>query len=216
MLSKWIEALLRDRDERVELERKREEAGAPVQVVGPQEASMSARRKGREGLSIQEALFVEAYLACNCNGTEAARRAGYKGDGDTLEVQASRRLTRANVRDALDARRQKAAVGAWETLQRLSDHARASIEDFLDDACSLDLTKAREAGKRPLVKELTERIIPTKDGDIRQTTITLHDAQTALITLMKHHGLLKDDLRAGRDAEEPARARRDADSGIRR
>ncbi len=35
---------------------------------------MSARRKGREGLSIQEALFVEAYLACNCNGTEAARR----------------------------------------------------------------------------------------------------------------------------------------------
>ena len=39
---------------------------------------------------------------------------------------ASRLLTRANLRDALDARRQSIAVGAWETLQRLSDHARAS------------------------------------------------------------------------------------------
>ena len=47
------------------------------------------------------------------------------------------------------------------------------------------------------MKELTQRIIPTDDGDIRQTTIKLHDAQAALLALMKHHGLLKDDLRAG-------------------
>jgi hypothetical protein len=99
----------------------------------------------------------------------------------------------ANVRDALDARRRKYAMDAFETLQRLTDHARASIGDFLDDACTIDLKMADEQGKLPLVKELTERIIPTEDGDIRQTTIKLHDAQAALLALMKHHGLLKDD-----------------------
>ncbi len=46
-------------------------------------------------------------------------------------------------------------------------------------------------------KELTERITSTQDGEIRTTTIKRHDAQAALITLMKHHGLLKDDLGKG-------------------
>jgi len=38
----------------------------------------------------------------------------------------------------------------------------------------------------PLVKELTERII------------RLHDAQAALLALMKHHGLLNDDPKGER------------------
>src|SRR5712692_2165956 len=36
-----------------------------------------------------------------------------------------------------------------------------------------------------------------QDGEIRTTTIKLHDAQAAIITLMKHHGLLKVDLGKG-------------------
>jgi hypothetical protein len=66
-------------------------------------------------------------------------------------VAAALALTRANVRDALDARRRKYAMDACETLQRLTDHARASIGDFLDDACTIDLKMADEQGKLPLV-----------------------------------------------------------------
>ena len=40
--------------------------------------------------------------------------------------------------------------------------------------------------KLPLVRELTERII------------RLHDAQAALLPLMKHHGLLNDDPKGER------------------
>ena len=165
---------------------------------------MSARSKNGEGLTIQEALFVEAYLACNCNGTEACRRAGYSGNDNVLAVQANRLLSRAKVSAALDDRRHRYAMDAYETLQRISDHARASIEDFLDDAGSIDLVKAKGLGKMHLVKKLTQRIIPAEDGDIRQTTLQLHDAQAALRDLMRHHGLLKDDV-PGKDTPKSQR-----------
>ena len=71
-------------------------------------------------------------LPANCNGTEAARRAGYKGDGNTLKVQASRLLTRPHVQAALHERRHAIEMDATETLQRLSEIARASAEDFVD------------------------------------------------------------------------------------
>ncbi len=170
---------------------------------------MSARRKDWEALSIQEGLFVEAYLACNCNGTEAARRAGYKGDKATLKVQAHRLLTRANVRDALDARRRQHAIDAYETLQRLTDHARASMEDFLTEG-QIDLKKAEAEGNLALIKKLTERVITTEQGDIRTTTIELHDAQTALALFMKHHGLLETTLKKGDAAKDRAGVGRDA------
>jgi len=43
-------------------------------------------------LSRKQERFVREYDACNGNGTEAARRAGYKGNAKTLSVTASRDL----------------------------------------------------------------------------------------------------------------------------
>lgn len=62
-------------------------------------------RKVRKGLSVQEQRFVDAYLGeANGNATQAARLAGYNGDGNTLKVQGHRLLTSANVRQAIQSR----------------------------------------------------------------------------------------------------------------
>lgn len=57
-------------------------------------------------LSERERRFVDAYMgAAAGNGTEAARLAGYAGKAETLKVQASRLLTKANVQAAIAERR---------------------------------------------------------------------------------------------------------------
>lgn len=158
---------------------------------------MGSRRKGDDGLTDQEGLFVENYLAANCNGTEAARRSGYKGDGDTLKVQASVLLTRPNVRRALEEKRKAISMSASEVVQRHSEIARASIEDVCDPVAYPELAYARESGKAHLIRKLTvtTRTIPQKNAVPiieRNVTVELHNAQEAQRTLMKYHGLLTD------------------------
>lgn len=59
---------------------------------------------GASELSLRELRFIEAYLANGGNGVAAARQAGYRGDANSLKVTASRALSRANVRAALERR----------------------------------------------------------------------------------------------------------------
>ena len=88
---------------------------------------MAPRRKGEDGLTLQEGLFVEHYLACNCNGTEAARRAGYAGADLTLAVQANRLLSRAKVQEALEKRRLTIEMSANEVLAELAKVGRLDV-----------------------------------------------------------------------------------------
>ncbi len=66
--------------------------------------SVSGVTKMSKTLTLKERRFVDAYLgSAGGNATQAARQAGYAGSPDVLKVQASRLLTRANVRAAINA-----------------------------------------------------------------------------------------------------------------
>ena len=141
-------------------------------------------------LTYKQRLFVEKYLGeANGNAVEAARRAGYGGTDGGLRVRAARLLAKANIRAAIDARLDEAALSTSEILARLSEHATASLEHFItlqdgqegDAAYRLDLHKARRLNKLHLVK----KIRPTQHG----IAIELHNPQAALIQLGKYRGL---------------------------
>lgn len=136
--------------------------------------------------------FIDAYFACNWNGVEAARRAGYQGDDATLRVIASTNLTKSNIRSEIDRRLKQHKMGADEVLARLSFIASGSFEDFIDpDSLSIDLKKAKRAEKLGLIKKLKITTVVTShaDRDTQTETIEfeLHDPMKALELLGKHH-----------------------------
>lgn len=160
--------------------------------------------EGQE-LTDKQRVFVEHYLTC-WNATEAARRAGYEGNDNTLGVVGYENLRKPKIADLVEQRISEIAMGADEVLLRLAEQARADVGDFIKidgrGKVSLDLKRAQREGKLRLVKKLT----PTQFG----MKLELHDAQAALVHLGKHHGLFKGDeedwraalAKAGLDASE--------------
>lgn len=131
-------------------------------------------------LTTKQRAFVSRYLANGFNASEAARHVSPEARRpDQLGYEYLRKPEIATViEEAMEA----AAMPAVEVLARLADHARSSMDDFLDDAGAIDLPAARHAGKLHLVKKRGV----TKEGE----SIELYDAQAALALLAKHHGLL--------------------------
>ena len=133
------------------------------------------------GVRDRERLFVEEYLR-GWNANEAARRAGY----GTPEKAAPRVLHRPSVQAAIRQRISEKAMSADEVLLRLAEMARGDMGDFLTDGGSINIAKAREAGKLHLVKSFTEA------GDKSGARIELYDAQAALEKVGKALGLFKE------------------------
>lgn len=149
--------------------------------------------------------FVLEYLR-DFHQRNAAIRAGYSER--SADSTASDLLRNPKIRAAVDLGFQLAAMPAPEVIARLSDMARASADDLLTiyesplhDITghpvlgkdgkpivrywpSLDLEKARERGMLHLVKKVSY----TAHGP----SVELYDAQAALNTLAKYHGLLVD------------------------
>ncbi len=118
--------------------------------------------------------FVTHYLRC-WNGTEAARRAGYRGEEPTLASQASHLLRNSKVRALIDRHLEKMQLSADEVLARLVSHATGDMSD---------LKKAEKLGKLHLISEISYTQYGPK--------IKLYDAQAALEKLGKAHALFKD------------------------
>lgn len=126
-------------------------------------------------------LFIEAYLDC-LNASEAARRAGY-----AKPMQEGYRLLRiADIAEAVQAGLKEKGMPADEVLARLAEHARADIRELFDFDEQGKMTKLNlnRAGPLHLIKSIT----PTAKG----LKVELHDAKSALDTLAKIYGLLKD------------------------
>jgi hypothetical protein len=146
-------------------------------------------------LTLKQELFVEAYLgAAKGNATEAARLAGYKGSDQTLAQVGAENLRKPHIAALIGKRVETEAMEADEVLQLLSDHARASLADFLtfpDNGRSpfVDLAKAQKLGKLHLIKKLDTHELT---GTVK--TIWLHDAQSALALLGKYHKLFVDQV----------------------
>lgn len=138
-------------------------------------------------LNPRQKKFILEYLQC-WNASEAARRAGYSEQ--TAYAIGAENLRKPEVRAEIERRLAESAMSAGEVLARLTDHARSSMVDFLqvegDEDGSIavpNLSQAKERGRLHLLKKFKVG----KAGDI---AFELYDAQKALITLARIHGLL--------------------------
>lgn len=134
--------------------------------------------------------FIHAYID-TLNATEAARRAGYKGNDATLRSVGSENLTKPNIRTEVDRILAERVMTSGEVLARITDTARTSMADFVkidatSGAMTWDFKKAQEAGRLHQIKKISYG----KYG----ITLELYDRQRAEETLARHYGLLKDNL----------------------
>lgn len=146
-----------------------------------------------ERLTGKQARFVDEYIIC-LNGTEAARRAGYKGENYTLASVASENLRKPNISRAIGERLDALAMPANEVLSQLTDIARDDISDAMNSMGALDVSEAIRRGKSHLIKRFKTKVttITEKDGtekEIIETEIEMHDRLAALQTLAKYYDL---------------------------
>jgi phage terminase small subunit len=132
-------------------------------------------------LSNKQQVFIEYYLQ-HWNATQAALRAGYSEK--TAYSTGQRLLKDVEVAAAIQARIDEIKMSSDEVLLRLSDQARGTMADFLNENGFLSLTKAEKAGKLHLIKSYSH----TEKGE----RIELYDAQAALVHLGRHHKLFVD------------------------
>jgi phage terminase small subunit len=135
--------------------------------------------------------FVQEYLR-DLNGTRAALRAGYAPKAARSE--ASRLLTNVNICEAVDAGMDLYAMRPGEIIARLTQHARGSLEPFLDIDEDGELRGFRFAEDAPihLLKKATLVERTYKEVTERTYSIELHDPQAALRDLAKIRGLTVD------------------------
>lgn len=144
--------------------------------------------------------FIDHYII-TLNGTEAARRAKYKGDDNTLGVVAYDNLRKPKIRAEIDRRLRESAMSSAEVLHRLGEQARGTLLHFVtfhgDGTFEVDLDKARRAGVMHLAKEIRQdkKTFTYDDGTTEttiKTTVKIHDAQGALDKLMRYYGMYND------------------------
>lgn len=137
-------------------------------------------------LTAKQAAFAEHYIRCK-NATDSARLAGYAGDDNALAVIGHRNLRNAKIRDEIARLASLQAMPPSEVIERLTEHARIDMSDFIKIQAGLpfiDLEKAKQAAKLHQLKKFKV----TKQG----VEIELYDAQAALVQLGRHYGLFTD------------------------
>lgn len=139
---------------------------------------------GRQGkLTARQTAFIEHYLQ-TWNAAEAARRAGYSPASANRE--GSRLLSNADISEEIAIRLQGLKATTNEVLVRLTQHARGSLQDFVDDLGEIDLATAKKKGLLHLAKR-----IKIQRGKIESVEVELYDAQSALAKLGESHGIFK-------------------------
>lgn len=131
----------------------------------------------------RQRLFVKHYLD-TWNGAESARLAGYSEH--TAKEIARENLTKPHIKAVVDAAITQ-IISKGEVVQRLANIGRIDMGDFVSIKGGLpmiDLDKAEKLGKLNLLR----KIKVTEDS----IEIEPYDAQGALNTLAKMHGLLLD------------------------
>lgn len=134
-------------------------------------------------LSAKHQEFINQYIACYFNGTEAYRRVYPKSSYDAARADAARLLANANIAEEIQRRLDELIMGKDEVLTRLAEHARAEQSRYLRPN-GVDLEALIRDGKAHLVKGIKE----TAHGRV----VEFHDAQAALVHIGKHHKLFSE------------------------
>lgn len=151
----------------------------------------------------REKRFVAEYLV-DLNGTEAAKRAGFKGTRAALCQRAYELLRKSEihelVREGMEKRTARVEVFHDEVLQVLVDHLRADLSDAFDDQGKmLQLHKMPPHVRRNIqsieVEELFEGRGESREhvGQVRK--VRLWSKDKALELALRHKGLLNDKLK---------------------
>lgn len=150
----------------------------------------TAKKPVGNRLTGKQRQFVNLYVANGFNGFRAAKAAGYKGSDDTLRTMASENLTKPNIKAAIEAHMKAMAMPADEALARISTHARSDMRDLM----GLTFDQIQQHPQAAAIKKMKQRFIFKEDGSRfgEMVEVELYDAQTALNTIARHHGLLKD------------------------
>lgn len=142
-------------------------------------------------LSRKQDVFLNEYLR-TWNATEAARRAGYA----VPKQEGARLLQQEVIASEIAQRLAEKVMGADEVLARLAEQSRAEYADYISDVGTVDLAAMKRDGKMHLIKSV-------KSGKYG-LEITFYDAQTALISIGRHHQLFTDkvDVSGGLELKE--------------
>jgi len=136
-------------------------------------------------LNYRQRLFVENYLGeSSGSAVDAARQAGYQWP----ETQGPRLVKTNEVRAAIDARVETAAIAANEVLARIADVATSDLLNFIEvdnnGGWKVDLKLVKRLGLGHLIK----RLRTNKDGT---SNIELEPRMPALLKLGEHYNLWK-------------------------
>ena len=145
-------------------------------------------KKQETKLTGKQELFVRYYLV-SLNATDAARKAGYAGDENTLAVTGHNNLRNPKLAQKIRQGLQERTMPPEEVLTRLTqqargEHTRFWVYDEYGRQLHLDMKALTNAGLGHLVKkfkchELTGTI----------TEVEFYDAQAALKLLGTHYRL---------------------------
>lgn len=142
---------------------------------------MSTKRK--DGLTDKQQRFIDEYLI-SFNATDAARRAGYKGNDNTLSVVGHENLRKPRIAKYVKRRLQASHMSSEELLERLGEIARGDHTGYIDENGQVDFKALKDDDMMHLIKEIRH----TRTG----MTVKFCDPQQAQALLAKHKGLLVD------------------------
>ena len=120
---------------------------------------MKPRKPQKRPLTAKQTAFVHWYCsaAVNMNATEAARRAGYKGNDKTLGTVGAENMAKPAIREAVDKRLEKAMSGADVTVEAVLRRISVIGDQALEDGQYASAAKCAELHGKYL-KMWTDRI----------------------------------------------------------
>ncbi len=124
--------------------------------------------------TVRQQLFIDEYLKC-WNASEAARRAGYTGDANTV---GPRLLANVGIKEEVERRKAQLIMSPEEVAARLTEQGRAEYANYFTPD-GFDLERCIADGKGHLIK----KIKPTREG----MEIEFHDPQAALVHVGRIH-----------------------------
>ena len=131
--------------------------------------------------TVKQTAFIGWYCKL-LNATRAAEKAGYAGNGHTLEQQGYQLLRNIEIRAAIDRLLEESIPSPKAVLSRIGSRAVADLGAYYDSEGTLDLA----ALKRDSLSHLVKGANVGRDG----VSWALVDPQTATKTLARYHKLL--------------------------
>jgi phage terminase small subunit len=99
--------------------------------------------------------FIDAYVGeAKFNTTEAARLAGYKGNGVTLAAVGYENLRKPQIAEEIKARLEARAMTSSELLMRWGEQARVDVALYYDEDNVFDLERFKKDGHGHLIKSI--------------------------------------------------------------